>query len=142
MKYLAHIASDGREQTVRQHLEGTALLAKRFASSFGGQEDGRLAGQLHDIGKYSRAFQKRLLDNGPRVDHSTAGAQEAFHLRNLPVALSVAGHHGGIPDLGSPLDPNDEPTLQGRMKRKTEPCDAWKQEIQVQPNALPAWLSR
>ena len=77
MTYLAHIADDRREQTVAEHLQGTADLAARFAAAFGAEADGRFAGLLHDIGKYTPGFQKRL-HGGPPVDHSTAGAREAF----------------------------------------------------------------
>ena len=34
MKYLAHVDGD-REQTVKEHLEGTAQLAEEFAGKFG-----------------------------------------------------------------------------------------------------------
>ena len=59
--FLAHQSEDkSRVQTVLEHLEGTAALAEQFASPFGGGEQARLAGMLHDIGKYSEAFQERL----------------------------------------------------------------------------------
>lgn len=88
MRYLAHIAEDGRVQTVAEHLRGTGALAAGFASAFGGEEDAYLAGILHDIGKYTPGFQARL-QGGAVVDHATAGAVEARALRNLPVALNV-----------------------------------------------------
>ena len=84
---LAHISEDkARAQTVYEHLSGTADLAGEFAAPFGATEEARFAGWLHDIGKYSTAFQKRLLEDGPRVDHATAGAREAMHCRT---AVSV-----------------------------------------------------
>ena len=59
--FLAHQSEDkSRVQTVLEHLEGTAALAEQFARPFGGGEQARLAGMLHDIGKYSEAFQARL----------------------------------------------------------------------------------
>lgn len=74
---LAHISADGlREQTVAEHLLGTAELAAGFGTAFGAEEEARLAGLLHDIGKCSDAFQARLR-GGDHCDHSTAGAQEA-----------------------------------------------------------------
>ena len=73
--YLAHITPDGREQTVEEHLRGTAQLCGSFAAAFGEEERGRFLGYAHDIGKCSDAFQKRL-HGGPRVDHATAGALE------------------------------------------------------------------
>ena len=60
MKYLAHIAEDGREQTVKEHLDGTAELARLFAKPLGMEEQAYQIGYLHDIGKYSREFQERL----------------------------------------------------------------------------------
>ena len=60
MKYLAHIADDGREQTIAEHLRGTAELAAGFAAAFGAKADGYFAGLLHDIGKYTVGFQRRL----------------------------------------------------------------------------------
>ena len=76
--YLAHIAPDGREQTVLEHLTGTAELG----ASFGGEEQTRLAGLAHDIGKYSLAFQRRLR-GGPPADHATAGAYVSSQLREI-----------------------------------------------------------
>ena len=117
MNYLAHIAEDGREQTAAEHLRGTAALAKRFAAGFGAEADAELAGLLHDIGKCTPEFQARL-HGGAIVDHSTAGAKLAFSRRNLPAALAIAGHHGGIPDVGNPkADGPDEASLFGRMQR-------------------------
>lgn len=44
-KKLAHISEDhSREQTVYEHLTGTAELAKQFAAAFGAEEDGYLLG--------------------------------------------------------------------------------------------------
>ena len=141
MKYLAHIANDQREQTIAEHLHGTAELAAKFAAAFGAEADGRFTGLLHDIGKYTSGFQKRL-DGGPPVDHSTAGAQEAFSQHgNAPAALAIAGHHSGIPDAGNVHDPPNEPTLLGRIKRPCAPDPAWAQEISVPVSTPPAWLS-
>lgn len=137
MKYLAHIADDGREQTIAEHLRGTAELAAGFAAAFGAKADGYFAGLLHDIGKYTVGFQRRL-HNGPPVDHATAGAREAFsRYGNVPAALAIAGHHGGIPDAGNPHDPPDEPTLLGRVKRLCTPDPVWMREISVAPPERP-----
>lgn len=125
-KKLAHISEDhSREQTVYEHLTGTAELAKQFAAAFGAEEDGYLLGLLHDIGKYSDAFQHRL-DGGVRVDHSTAGAKEACAHGVGYLALAIAGHHGGIPNFGSRADTQNDATLSGRLKRDLEPYDDWK----------------
>lgn len=101
---LAHISEDGtRTQTVYDHLAGTARLAGSFAAPFGAQSEAEFAAWLHDVGKYSDAFQLRL-KGGPKVDHSTAGAQEAWVRQHLHTAFAVAGHHSGLPDGGSPAD--------------------------------------
>ena len=59
--FLSHFASDGREQTVLAHLSGTSARCAALAGAFGAPAQGRLAGLAHDLGKYSGAFQKRLL---------------------------------------------------------------------------------
>ena len=98
--YLAHVAEDGRQQTVLQHLSATAQKCTAFAQVFHAEEQGDLAGLAHDLGKYSNEFQDRLLHHGPRVDHATAGAFECFRLGQPYAAFAVAGHHGGLPDGG------------------------------------------
>ena len=59
MEYIAHIERE-RKQSVRDHLYETAELAGSFAESFGKREWGYCCGMLHDIGKYSDAFQDRI----------------------------------------------------------------------------------
>lgn len=128
---LAHISEDGRRtQSVRDHLLGTAALAEAFARPFGGQEQAYLAGLLHDIGKYSDAFQRRLR-GGPKVDHATAGARAAFEARQPEIAFAIAGHHGGLPDGGAQTDPAGAGTLWGRLKKEIPPCEGWKNEISL-----------
>ena len=100
MKYLAHISKDGREQTILEHLTGTAELAKSFAESFSLGDQAYRIGHVHDIGKYSDEFQNRL-HGGKKIDHSTAGAFEAFKKQDIETAFCVAGHHSGLPDGGN-----------------------------------------
>lgn len=115
--YLAHIASDGREQTVAAHLQETAALCRSFAAEFGQAQRGAFLGMAHDIGKNSDAFQKRLL-GGPRVDHATAGALECAKMGENEMACCVVGHHGGLPDFGNPKsDYPGAPTCAGRIKK-------------------------
>lgn len=140
---LAHISEDGtRTQTVYDHLSGTAALAGGFARCFGAAGEAQFAGWLHDIGKYSQKFQLRL-QGGARVDHSTAGAQEAFRRRHAPAAFAIAGHHSGLPDGGSRGDPGDAPTLLGRCQKKDlPPYDRWQEEVTLPASAPPDWTSR
>jgi len=91
-------------QTLRDHLEATAALSGRFADKFLGSEAGTVAGLLHDIGKYSAAFQLRLRGLKVRVDHSSAGARmaaEQLGPMGRLLAYVIAGHHTGLPDSGS-----------------------------------------
>lgn len=88
---------------LRDHLEGTAARAEQFASSFA-PGWGRLAGLWHDAGKYQAAFQRHIgVDpdahcNG-RVDHSSVGALIARERGAHPLAIVIAGHHGGLRDI-------------------------------------------
>ena len=135
---LAHISEDGtRTQTVYDHLAGTARLAGSFAAPFGAQSEAEFAAWLHDVGKYSDAFQLRL-KGGPKVDHSTAGAQEAWVRQHLHAAFAVAGHHSGLPDGGSPADDPGDATLFGRSKKPVDPYDGW-QEVTLPASTPPAW---
>lgn len=133
-RYLAHIAEDGRGQTVQEHLLGTAKRCAAFAEAFGAREQGELAGKAHDIGKYSQAFQRRILGAPDRVDHATAGAYECFIRQQICAAFAVAGHHGGLPDGGSRTD-KEGGTLWARMngarEGKLPDCAAWKSDIEL-----------
>ena len=120
-EYLAHISKDGRRQTLEAHLANTARLAETFAKPFGAEAEARLAGQEHDDGKATAAFQRRLAGSVERVDHSTAGAQYLLRLGHPEAACAVAGHHGGLPDVGNRTDTADSATLCGRSKRSIEP---------------------
>lgn len=130
MKYIAH--KDGeREQTVKEHLEGTACLAGEFASKFGKEEWGYCCGMLHDLGKYSKEFQKRIQeDTKDPVDHSMAGAKLCVELGGFYPFMSycIAGHHAGLPDYGNA---GLRSSLKGRLDKKICDYQAYKDEITV-----------
>lgn len=138
--FLAHIADDGRKQTVLEHLRGTAGGCAARAAAFGAEQQGWLTGLAHDIGKYTDRFQHRLL-GGPKVDHSTAGAFECFKLRQPYAAFAVAGHHSGLPDGGSQTDHPESSTFWGRMNRAQQGSlpeySAWQSEIALPVPPLP-----
>lgn len=138
--YLAHIADDGRKQTVREHLEGTADGCAAKAAAFGAERQGRLTGLAHDIGKYTEHFQHRLL-GGPKVDHATAGAFECFKLGQPYAAFAVAGHHSGLPDGGNQMDAPDSSSFFGRMNRALQgrlpEYAAWQSELTLPAPPLP-----
>ena len=140
MTYLAHIAGDGRKQTAAEHLNGTAERCALFAAPFGAEEQGRLAGLSHDLGKYSMEFQRRLA-GGPKVDHATAGAFACWRMGQPLAAFAAAGHHGGLPDGGTQGDSPDAGTFWGRMKRAERgmlpDCSPWTEEIALPSPAPP-----
>ncbi len=107
---IAHITEDGRPHSLKEHLLKTAERAGEFAAVFGFRHWGSLAGLWHDLGKYSKAFQKKLeavagdeahLEAKVRLDHSTAAglhAVERFGVAGRLLAYLAAGHHAGLPD--------------------------------------------
>ena len=105
MQYYAHISEDKtRKQTVKDHLTGTARRSELFAEAFRCGAWGYGCGVMHDIGKYSQGFRKRL-EGGSITDHATAGAQEMMRLYagSNPLAAycaayCISGHHSGLLD--------------------------------------------
>lgn len=128
--FIAHKReSDDAEQSVKEHLEKTANRAREFASQFNGDDYAYAAGLLHDIGKYSQEFQKRILENGKKCDHSTAGAIEAAKINKFGRILSycIAGHHSGLPNYGSITDVGVEGTLNARLNKPKKDLPAYEQ---------------
>lgn len=122
--YYAH-SSDSADktewQTLSEHLLGVAKRAECFAAAFEAQEWGSCAGLLHDAGKATGAFQRRLGGSPERVDHSTFGARLARDKGcrlGLLLAYALAGHHGGLPDGG-----DQETQLHFRLKHGKVPKD-------------------
>ena len=145
MKYIAHIDGE-RIQTIKEHLEGTAKLSGEFAEKFGKQDWGYCCGMLHDIGKYSIDFQKRILgENNYRIDHSTAGARVCLEKGGKYSFLEycIAGHHAGLPDYGNNYDESTDSTLSGRRLKKLSDYQAYQTEIEVPAiNSMPIDLKR
>lgn len=137
--YLAHITAEGKEQSVKEHLEGVANLCEQFGKVYGFGELAYLCGILHDIGKYSEKFQEHIRGDANKVDHSTAGAQIISKLSpcGLWLAYCIAGHHSGLPNGGSKADFEGEPTLQARLRKQVEPYDIFESELDLQGLAIP-----
>lgn len=99
---------------------------------------GEAVGLLHDLGKYTVPFQRRLEGSPERVDHSTAGAHIA--IENYPqvghlLAYLVAGHHAG---LANGRDIGERTPLQNRLEADVPPLDpVWQQEIALPRNLSP-----
>ena len=84
-------------QTMLEHGSEVARLAAERACFFGDEDKARLAGELHDIGKYGDLFQRRLQGLEKGLDHWSAGAHIAlFEHRLVDVALAIQGHHIGL----------------------------------------------
>lgn len=145
MDYVTHLKPDGTYQPLREHEENVAALAGEFAAAFGAQEHGYRTGLLHDIGKYSDNGQKRQRDpaHTAKVDHASAGAQMAAQLGDPFAAYAVAGHHGGLPDMGDKTNDGGG-TLWARLNKcltgGSDPS-AWKKEIEIPTKVqYPSWL--
>lgn len=132
MNYIAHKRgeSDNEVQLLLEHLKNVSELSKKFAECLNLSDYAEIIGMLHDIGKYSDKFQQRINGAEISVDHSTCGTQEAFKKRLSIAAFCIAGHHGGIPDIGHRGDIDTDSTLTGRLSRNTENYSAWHNEVE------------
>ncbi len=148
--HVSHVAEDGRIEEVADHLREVAEMAAEFARPFGAESWAYAAGMAHDIGKYSTEFQNRILCDGHKVDHSTAGAALLDQLGLKLLAYCVAGHHAGLPDGGTTADVEDCPTLRGRLLRAQHgsipDCAAYAREVELNvpkgPSVLPVSRDR
>ncbi|MDO4247349.1 MAG: CRISPR-associated helicase Cas3' [Neisseria sp.] len=112
--FIAHVRqADKSEQSVATHLTETAAIARELAAKLDLSAAGELLGLMHDFGKYSKKFQKRIYENnglefydydedvgtdddgglGNKPDHSTAGAQWVYG------RLKKFGAQNGIGEL-------------------------------------------
>ena len=107
MIYYAHTATrpdgspdpdESKWQPLRTHLENVANLAATFAAPFAASEEARLAGLLHDLGKYSTRFQQRLRDPSIHgINHWSMGTLSATSRQQIAAAFAIEGHHTGMP---------------------------------------------
>lgn len=97
------------------HLKEVAETAAELADKFGAGELAKWIGLWHDLGKSNTQFQNYLKacqrgERHEKVPHAIWGAVLAYHLllshnkeedRWKEIALTIAGHHGGINQPGS-----------------------------------------
>lgn len=145
--YYAHSAENlpyEHWQTMESHACNVGGMAAGFAAYFGAQEIARATGLLHDVGKYSPLFDKRLHGDPKRVDHSTAGAKIAVERWGVRLgkmmAFCIAGHHAGLANGAGAGDGRS--TLQQRLDWQfgadiPKLDEVWRQEIDL-PETLPA----
>ena len=142
-EFIAHIAEDGRTQTVEEHLRATAERAAKFAAAFGAADAAAFAGRAHDIGKYSREFQRRIRGEPIQCNHSTAGALECMKRGAIWAACCVMGHHRGLLNVGNRYDNIWVNSVYGKLREGREgkiPAyrDNWGGEL-PEPPKWPEW---
>ncbi|HLD09987.1 MAG TPA: CRISPR-associated endonuclease Cas3'', partial [Methylophilaceae bacterium] len=144
-----HRESDGAIQTLEQHLRGVASMSGLYAQKLNLKDQGELIGLLHDLGKYSQAFQSYiksavgLLNQDEdeefvdaaglkgKIDHSTAGAQliwqelskqgQLGQIVGQILSLCIASHHSGLIDcLSSDTNSLGEDIFGRRMNKIPE----------------------
>jgi CRISPR-associated endonuclease/helicase Cas3 len=102
MTYYAHSKNKAAKwHPLAEHLQEVSKLAGEFAAKTGFEQEARLAGLLHDLGKYGDLFQARLRGEAQGLDHWSAGAWLALQeYHAVAAALAIQGHHIGLQYLG------------------------------------------
>ncbi|MDP4034212.1 MAG: CRISPR-associated endonuclease Cas3'' [Pseudorhodobacter sp.] len=134
--FFAHSGPLGDQQTwqpLPEHLVNVGKLASDRARRFELSQAAFLAGLYHDLGKYDPAFQRKLVGEINRVDHSTAGAvvllDRAPPAEQIPremIAYAILGHHAGLPDYDTP----ELSSLRRRVESRQDALDPiWRQQV-------------
>ncbi|MDR1911211.1 MAG: CRISPR-associated helicase Cas3' [Helicobacteraceae bacterium] len=104
-KYLAR-----KNQPLATHLENVARLARKFGAIFGAENIAYFIGLVHDLGKYTKAFQAYIIESIKDGDvrrgdiiHAFQGSRFILEKIQEPliaeiIANIVAAHHGGLYD--------------------------------------------
>ncbi|OPX62897.1 MAG: CRISPR-associated nuclease/helicase Cas3 [Methanoregula sp. PtaU1.Bin006] len=140
--YYAHSTKNSDKsdwQPLKDHLKNVAELSRIFANDFNAGDLAYMSGLLHDLGKYSSEFQRRLEGQKISVDHSTAGSLEAIRLfdgsqksAGLLFAYIISGHHGGMLNFGSA-----EGGLCERLQKQELPdYSAFRKDITLDPERI------
>lgn len=138
MKWYAHTSQTKEWQLLKAHLDNVAQLARLSANKFNSEELAYIIGLLHDVGKYTEIFQRRLSGANQTTDHAIIGAKilknytknADFNLLSTLLSYTIAGHHTGLPNHGSTA--NDTGTLVGRLAKNMPNYSAWQEEIYLQ----------
>ena len=100
MKYWAH--SDPW-QPLNEHLRQVGAIAEALAkatkpSASGFHSTAKAVGLLHDIGKYTLEFQRKIQGADLQAPHSAYGAAIAWRAKAVEAAYAISGHHAGLPN--------------------------------------------
>ena len=75
MQYYAKSENfSGHTETVKEHLSKVADLAQEYGAPIGLGDIAKLAGLVHDFGKYSQTFIDVLMGKKTGVDHAKCGS--------------------------------------------------------------------
>lgn len=99
MKYAHSENALGKKESVKEHLSEVSDQASQFAKIWGGEDEAKITGVFHDLGKYGDLFQEVLLKRAIHVDHATPGATaliEKYSAAGVAGAIAVHGHHDGL----------------------------------------------
>ena len=125
-------APGAKWQPLAEHLITVSVLARQLAElALPGDKHfhdmAACCGLLHDFGKYSDAFQDMIVSGKGRCQHSVHGAVLAYfgakegaeNPKATHVALAIAGHHAGLPDIKGGTS-----SLEERIKKYKEEATA------------------
>jgi CRISPR-associated endonuclease/helicase Cas3 len=146
--FYAHSTGDTTKQNwqpLRNHLIAVGAAAAAKAAVFGGHDLAGPQGQLHDVGKYTHDYQRRIAGDAIRVDHATRGAMLAVERyknsrMGYLLAYGIAGHHAG---LANGSESAERTSLRDRLKGLGLPplLEQWQQEITLPEHiSLPSSL--
>src|SRR3989338_4056727 len=139
----AHTPNEkGEWHKLEDHLKEVARLATKFADKFGAGELAKWIGLWHDLGKANPEFQDYLKacqqkERHEKAPHAIWGAVLAYWLisrnreddRWKEIAITIAGHHGGIDQPGS---------LSQRLEERTQNNQGLFQQIAEYAKKLPS----
>ncbi len=140
MIYFAHTIANKPEKEwhlLSSHLESTAGIAASFAHSEEYAKIFKIAGLLHDLGKYQQAFQKYLKEGGRRgsVPHASWGAAYSLMLNNQETAFAIDGHHKGLPDK-SDAQTNLQQFRSGDVPEFKKVTEVFRDDNDIEENQL------
>ena len=136
--YAKSTLTNGRQPTVKEHLEKVSALAAQFGEELSMKEEAELAGLFHDFGKYSDLFQKVLTNNAHHVDHALPGAVFIKNVmkskRGAHVVEAIAGHHDGLRNYLFLTPDNPVPGKNSSIPESKGYITAWESFQQDFPN--------